>query len=83
MSAASDRDSLEVGLRVADTHLDRREREVRPHAPPELRVLVDRLRVVEEADVALEAAPTVVRIGHAAAREHAREDLGARRVKTV
>src|SRR4051812_33170918 len=31
----------EVGLRVADAHLDGRVREVRPHAPPDLRVLVD------------------------------------------
>jgi hypothetical protein len=30
----------EVGLRVADPDLDRREREVRADAPPELRVLV-------------------------------------------
>ena len=35
----------EVRLRVADPDLDRREREVRAHAPPELRVLGDRAGV--------------------------------------
>ena len=54
---------------------------MRPDAPPHLRVLVDRARVVEEAHVALEAVPAVVRVGHAAAREHAREDLRPRRVQ--
>src|SRR5207248_5568090 len=43
----------QVRLRVADADLDGREGEVRADAPPELRVLVDRARVVEEADVAL------------------------------
>src|SRR5213076_1773904 len=38
----------QVGLRVADADLDRREREVRADAPPDLRVLLDRARVVEE-----------------------------------
>ena len=43
----------EVGLGVADADLDGREREMRADAPPQLRVLVDRAGVVEEADVAL------------------------------
>src|SRR6266542_4609506 len=71
----------EVGLRVADADLDRREREMRPNAPPHLRVLVDRARVVEEADVALEAVPAVVCVRDPAAREHLGEDLRPRRVE--
>ena len=47
----------EVGLRVADPDLDRREREMRPHAPPDLRVLGDRAGLVEEADVRLPLVP--------------------------
>ena len=46
----------EVGLRVGDADLDRRVREVRAHAPPDLRVLGDRARAVEERDVVLERA---------------------------
>src|SRR5207244_10140174 len=61
--------------------LDRRKREVRPDAPPDLRVLFDRAGVVEEADVALEAVPAVIGVGHTAAREHACEDLRPRRMK--
>ena len=81
ISAASDCASREVGLRVADPDLDRREREVRPHAPPELRVLVDRARLVEEADVRRVLVPRVKRVGDAAAREEAGEDLRPRRVE--
>ena len=51
---------------------------MRPHAPPDLRVLVDRARVVEKAHVLLEAVPAVVRVRHPAAREHPREDLRPR-----
>ena len=54
---------------------------MRPHAPPDLRVLGDRAGLVEEADVALPLVPAAERVGHAAAREHAREDLRARRVE--
>src|SRR5262249_4389429 len=71
----------EVGLRVADPDLHRREGEVRPDAPPELRVLVDRGGLVETPDVALEPGPALVRVRDSAAREHAREDLRARRVE--
>src|SRR5437870_13833365 len=71
----------QVRLRVADPDLDRREGEVRTNAPPDLGVLVDRAGVVEEADVALEAVPAVVGVRHAAAREHAREDLRPRRMQ--
>ena len=71
----------EVGLAVADADLDGREREVRAHAPPDLRVLRDRAGVVEEADEALELVPGGERVGDAAAREEAREDLRPRRVQ--
>src|SRR5215471_5494126 len=47
----------EVGLRVADPDLDRREGEVRPHAPPDLRVLGDRAGAVEKAHEGLVLAP--------------------------
>src|SRR5207302_4745485 len=73
----------EVRLRVADAHLNRWEREMRANAPPNLRVLVDRAGVVEEANVFLEACPAVVDVGNAAAREHAREDLRARGMQTA
>ena len=64
----------EVGLPVADPDLDRREGEMRADAPPELRVLVDRAGVVEEADVALEAVP-------ARRRRPGRRSAGTCRVK--
>src|SRR5262245_46301390 len=67
----------EVGLGVADPDLDSRIGEVRPDAPPELRVLVDRSRLVQRPDVCLELGPGAVGVGNAAAREHAGEDLGA------
>ena len=54
---------------------------MRAHAPPELRVLGDRARVVEEAHEALVLRPRRERVRHAAAREEAREDLRARRVQ--
>src|SRR5262249_32040133 len=73
----------EVRLAVADADLHGREVEVRAHAPPELRVLVDRARLVEEADVALEAVPAVVGVRDATARERAREDLRTRRVEAA
>src|SRR3982751_1189993 len=72
----------QVRLRVADADLDRRIREMRTNAPPDLRVLVDRAGVVEEANVLLEAAPPVVRVRNAAARKRAREDLGPRGVQS-
>src|SRR5205085_7750556 len=52
-----------VRLRVADPDLDGREREVRPHAPPDLRVLGDRAGLVEEADVRLPLLPAGERVG--------------------
>ena len=48
---------------------------MRAHAPPHLRVLVDRASVVEETNILLEALPSVVRVGDSAPREHAGEDL--------
>ena len=72
----------QVGLPVGDPNLDGREREVRPDAPPELRVLGDGARLVEEANVVLVLLPRRERVRHAAAREEAREDLRARRVET-
>ena len=54
---------------------------MRTHAPPDLRVLGDRAGAVEERDVVLPRLPAAVRVGDAAAREHAREDLGARGVQ--
>src|SRR5579884_1277667 len=71
----------ELGLRVADPDLDGREGEVRPDAPPKLRVLGDRAGLVEEADVALPLRPRAEGVRNPAAREHAREDLRARRVE--
>jgi hypothetical protein len=80
----SERLSLaELGLAVADPDLDRREREVRADAPPELGVLGDGAGPVKEADVALELGPAAVGVGNAAAREHPREDLRARRMETA
>src|SRR5436853_311282 len=57
-----------VGLRVADADLDGREHEVRPHAPPDLRVLGDRPGLVEEAHVALPVVPALEPVGDAATR---------------
>ena len=54
---------------------------MRAHAPPDLRVLGDRPGAVEERDVVLPRLPAAVRVGDPAAREHAREDLGARGVQ--
>ena len=71
----------ELGLPVADPDLDRRKREVWPHAPPQLRVLGDRARVVEEPHEALVLGPRAERVRDSAAREEAREDLRARRVE--
>src|SRR2546425_453871 len=65
-------------LRVADAGLDGRELQVRPDAPPDLRVLGDRAGLVEEADVLLPVVPTPEPVGDAAAGEHAREHLRAR-----
>ena len=48
----------ELGLRVADADLDGREREMRADAPPDLRVLGDRARLVEEADVRAPSRPS-------------------------
>ena len=72
----------DLGLPVADPDLHRREREVRAHAPPELGVLGDRARVVEEAHEALVLRPRGECVRHAAAREEAREDLRARGVQS-
>ena len=65
----------ELGLAVADADLDGREREMRAHAPPDLRVLGDRSGLVEEADEALVFTPRRERVRNAAAREEAGEDL--------
>src|SRR2546430_7343572 len=54
---------------------------MRTDAPPQLRVLGDGAGVVEEADVALEALPTVVPVRHTAAGEETGEDLRAGRVQ--
>src|SRR4030095_12652815 len=72
----------QLRLSVANADLDRGIGEVRTDAPPELRVLVDRPGVVEEADVVLEPPPAVVRVGDAGARKHLREDLRAYGVQT-
>src|SRR6266508_4549760 len=72
---------LQVGLGVADPDLDGRKGEVGTHAPPHLRVLVDRSRLVEPAHVLLEPGPALVDVRDAAAREHPGEDLGARRMQ--
>ena len=71
----------ELGLAVADPDLHGREREMRAHAPPELRVLCDRARVIEEADIPLVLLPAAERIRDPAARERPREDLCPRRVE--
>ena len=73
----------DIGLAIADPDLDRREREMRPHTPPELGVLVDGTGVVEESDVALVIRPRVECIGDAAAREIPGEDLRPCGVKPV
>src|SRR5256884_1595494 len=73
---------LQVGLRVADPNLDGRIRQVRAHAPPDLRVLVDRSRRVEEANVLLVRSPASERVRNAAAREQLRKDLRSHRVET-
>src|SRR6266545_5320166 len=72
---------LEVGLAVADPDLDGRKREVGPHAPPDLGVLVDGARVVEEADEALVLLPADELVGNAAAGERPGEDLRPRGVE--
>ena len=54
---------------------------MRAHAPPQLGVLVDRARLVEEADVRLVLVPAGEGVRHAAAREEAREDLRPHRVE--
>src|SRR5918996_5376758 len=71
----------ELGLTVADPELDRREGEVRPDAPPDLRVLDDRAGVVEETHVALVLVPGSVRVRNAATGKHTREDLRPRRMQ--
>src|SRR4029079_6869019 len=72
---------FEIGLRVADPDLDGREGEMRPDAPPDLCVLVDRTGLVEEAHEPLVVLPAPERVGDAASREHPGEDLRARRVQ--
>src|SRR5438445_2682285 len=52
----------ELRLGVADADLHGREREVRPNAPPELRVLTHRPGLIEEADVLLPLIIAAVRI---------------------
>src|SRR5918999_1372536 len=71
----------ELGLAVADSDLRRRKGQVRPDAPPDLRVLGDRASVVEQTNVPLVLLPAPVCIRYAAARKHAREDLSSRRVQ--
>ncbi len=78
----SDRDRLaHVGRPVGVAQLDRAERLVGSHAPPDLRVLADRPRIQQEPDEGVVLAPACERLRDAAAREHAREVLGARRVQ--
>ena len=77
-----ERDRLaHVGRAVGVAQLDRPERLVRAHAPPDLRVLADRAGVEQEAHERVVLAPAGERLGDAAAREHAREVLRARRVQ--
>jgi hypothetical protein len=71
----------ELRLAVADPDLDGREGQMRTDAPPDLGVLGDRAGLVEVADVALVLVPAGERVRDAAAREHPREDLRARRVE--
>ncbi len=54
---------------------------MRAHAPPELRGLGERARLVEEADIVLVLLPVCERVRHAAAGEEAREDLRPGRVQ--
>ena len=54
---------------------------VRPHRPPDLRVLDDRARVEQELDVLSVRRPAAVGVGNAAAREALGEGLGAHRVQ--
>ncbi len=68
-------------LAVADADLDRGKREVGTHAPPDLGVLDDRPRLVEEAHVPLVLVPAGEGVRHAAAGERPREDLAAGRVE--
>src|SRR5262249_10075595 len=73
----------ELGLAVTDPDLDRRKGEMRPNAPPDLRVLVNRSRLVQPAYVLLEPGPARVGVRDSAAREHPREDLGAGRMQAA
>src|SRR5712691_9109399 len=71
----------QLRLAVAHPDLDRGESKVRPHAPPDLRVLRNRPRPVEEANVALELGPGREGVRYPAAWEEAREDLRPSGVK--
>src|SRR3970282_2956142 len=71
----------QLRLTVTDADLHSRECEVRAHAPPELRVLGHRARLVEEAYEALELIPGGEGVRDSAAWEEAREDLCPRRVQ--
>src|SRR5919108_3093691 len=71
----------QVGLPIADADLHGGKAEMRPHAPPELRVLRDGAGVVKEADIALVVVPAREDVRNSTAREHPREDLRARRVE--
>ena len=81
MSATSERASASSGcasqMRISTVG----KLKVRADAPPDLRVLGDRSRLVEEADVLLPVVPALEPVGNAAAREHAREHLRARGVE--
>src|SRR5262249_35904303 len=66
----------ELWLTVADSDLDRRERQMRADAPPQLRVLADGARFVEETNEPLVLGPRGEGVRDAAAREEPREDLG-------
>ena len=70
-----------AGLRVADPDLDRAERVMGPHAPPELRRLDDRVRVLQQLDEVRVGPPVAERLVDAAARECPGEDLRAHGVQ--
>ena len=75
--AARPSDSPAVRLGVADPHLDGAEGDVRAHRPPDLGVLDDRVRALEEPHVVREGRPRPEDVGHPAARKALGEGLGA------
>src|SRR3981081_1379477 len=62
-----ERSSLgDLRLRIAESRLYRGKLNMRPHPPPQLRVLGHRPRLVEEADVLLPVVPAFEPVGNAA-----------------